>query len=176
MAAFVIGTSPLFAAIGYAVRRAGAVFRGYLTKLAAVAVAIAGALSINSGLVLSGSGVTLQRVAPSIAAAVPPALGGGQEATRALSGQASTSDQPTPSAKVGDDGVQVIEISVSYGDPEGGGAPFSPALVQAKAGLPTRLQLNGAGDLGCAGVFVMPSATSKRGWSREAPRRSTSAW
>lgn len=163
MAAFVIGTGPLFAAIGYVVRRAGAVFRGYLTKLAAVAVAVAGALSINSGLVLSGSGVTLQRVAPSIAAAVPSALGGGQEQTQALSGQAQNSDQPTPTAKVGADGVQVVEITVIYGDPEGGGGAFSPAVVQAKAGLPTRLQLNAAGDLGCAGVFVMPQRNIEKG-------------
>ncbi|MGH9267365.1 MAG: sulfite exporter TauE/SafE family protein, partial [Acidimicrobiales bacterium] len=156
MGAFVLGTTPLFAAIGYAVRRAGAVLGGHLTKLAAVAVAVAGALSINSGLVLSGSGVTLQKVAPGVAAAVPEVLGGGKAATEGLSGQALNSSQPTPMAKVGADGIQVVDISVSYGDPEGGGAPFSPAIIQARSGLPTRLTFHAAGGLGCAGVVVLP--------------------
>ena len=163
MAAFVIGTSPLFAAIGYAVRRAGGVLRGHLNKLAAVAVAIAGALSINSGLVLSGSSVTLQRVAPGLAQAVPPVLGGGTAATEGLSGQASNADQPVPHASIGADGVQVVEITVTYGEPEGGGAPFSPPIIQAKAGIPTRLTLHPSGDLGCAGVFVMPRKNVEKG-------------
>lgn len=163
MAAFVIGTSPLFAAIGYAVRRAGDVLRGHLNKLAAVAVAIAGALSINSGLVLSGSGVTLQRVAPGIAKAVPPVLGGGAAATEGLSGKAADAEQPLPNASVGADGVQVVEISVTYGEPDGGGAPFSPRIIQAKAGIPTRLRISPSGDLGCAGVFVMPRKNVEKG-------------
>ena len=163
MGAFVLGTTPLFAAIGYAVRRAGAVLGGYLTKLAAVAVAVAGALSINSGLVLSGSSVTLQKVAPQVAAAVPAALGGGKAATEGLSGQAANTDQPTPTAKVGADGVQVVDINVSYGDSEGGGAPFAPAIVQAKAGLPTRLTFHAASDLGCAGVVVLPRKGIEKG-------------
>ena len=163
MAAFVIGTSPLFAAIGYAVRKAGDVLRGHLNKLAAVAVAIAGALSINSGLVLSGSGVTLQRVAPGIARAVPPALGGGAAATEGLSGKAADTEQPLPNASVGADGVQVVEISVTYGEPDGGGAPFSPRIIQAKAGIPTRLRISPSGDLGCAGVFVMPRKNLEKG-------------
>lgn len=163
MAAFVIGTSPLFAAIGYAVRRAGNVLRGHLNKLAAVAVAIAGALSINSGLVLNGSSVTLQRVAPGLAQAVPPVLGGGAAATEGLSGKASDAEQPVASAVVGADGVQVVEISVTYGDPEGGGAPFSPSIIQAKAGIPTLLRLNPSGDLGCAGVFVLARQNVEKG-------------
>ncbi len=163
MGAFVLGTTPLFAAIGYAVRRAGAVLGGHLTKLAAVAVAIAGALSINSGLVLIGSSVTLQKVAPRVAAAVPSALGGGKAATAGLSGQASNTDQPPPMAKVGEDGVQVVDINVSYGDSNGGGAPFAPAIIQAKAGLPTRLVFHADSDLGCASVVVMPKRGLEKG-------------
>ena len=61
MAVFVVGTSPLFAALGYAVRRSANFLRGYLGKAAAVVVVVAGLLSINSGLVLSGSSVTIGR-------------------------------------------------------------------------------------------------------------------
>lgn len=163
MGAFVLGTTPLFAALGYAIRRAGAVLGGHLTKLAAVAVAVTGALSINSGLVLSGSGVTLQKVAPGVAAAVPQALGGGKAAMEGLSGRASSTDQSIPTARVGADGVQLVDISVSYGEPEGGGAPFAPTIVQAKAGLPTRLTFHAAGDLGCAGVVVIQKKGIEKG-------------
>ena len=61
MGVFVLGTSPLFAVLGYAVRRSSNLLRGCLGKAAAVAVIVAGLLSINSGLVLSGSSVTLER-------------------------------------------------------------------------------------------------------------------
>ncbi|MGH9264937.1 MAG: sulfite exporter TauE/SafE family protein [Acidimicrobiales bacterium] len=163
MAAFVIGTSPLFAAIGYAVRRAGSVLHGHLNKLAAIAVAVAGVLSINSGLVLSGSGVTLQRVAPGIAKAVPPVLGGGAAATEGLSGKPSDSSQPVATATVGAEGIQVVEVTVTYGEPEGGGAPFSPSIVQARAGVPTVLKFMPSGDLGCAGVVVLPRRGIEKG-------------
>jgi hypothetical protein len=156
MTAFVVGTSPLFAVIGYAVRRAGAVLHGHLTKLAALAVAVAGALSINSGLVLSGSGVTLQRVAPAIAQAVPPALGGGVAATQSLAGRSADTQAPVPTATVGPDGVQVVEITVGYGDMAGGANPYDPQLVQARAGLPTRVRLLVPAALGCASEFVIP--------------------
>ena len=163
MAAFVIGTSPLFAAIGYAVRRAGAVLHGHLNKLAAIAMVVAGALSINSGLVLSGSSVTLQRVAPGIAKAVPPVLGGGAAATEGLSGKPADPSEPVATAKVGPDGVQVVEVGVGYGDPDGSRPPFSPAVVQAKAGLPTILKFMPSGDLGCAGVVVLPRRGIEKG-------------
>src|SRR5260370_710099 len=51
----VVGATALFAALGYGVRRAGALLRGCLGKAAAAAVIVAGLLSINSGLALSGS-------------------------------------------------------------------------------------------------------------------------
>ena len=68
---------------------------------------------------------------------MPQALGRRKAATEGLSGQASSSDQSIPTAKVGADGVQLVDISVSYGEAEGGGAPFAPTIVQARAGLPT---------------------------------------
>src|SRR5437588_4689622 len=59
MAAFVIGTTPLFGALGYAARRSTAVLRGRLSVLAGTAVLIAGLLSVNAGLTLRGSSFTL---------------------------------------------------------------------------------------------------------------------
>lgn len=59
MAAFVLGTSPLFAALGFVARRTALTWRGWLGRLAAVAVAVAALLSIDSGLTLRGSSVTM---------------------------------------------------------------------------------------------------------------------
>ena len=161
MGLFVLGTSPLFAVIGYAMRRATAVLRGHLTKLAALAVAVAGILSINSGLVLRGSAFTLQKVAPGIATNVPVALGGGAASVAAAqsptAASASSDNAPVPQATLDANGVQIAVISVGHGDTEGGQTPFSPTLVQAKAGIPTKLSLHVGGDLGCASLFVMPS-------------------
>jgi sulfite exporter TauE/SafE len=57
MAVFVLGTSPLFAVLGYAVRRSASALRGRLGRLAALAVFVLGLISINTGLVLAGSPV-----------------------------------------------------------------------------------------------------------------------
>jgi hypothetical protein len=155
MGLFVIGTSPLFAVIGYALRRATTVLRGHLTKLAALAVAVAGLLSMNSGLALRGSAITLAKVAPRVSAAVPAALGGGRAATDGLTGKPSDTEKPLPLATVGPDGVQVVEIHVFYGDMAGGGTPYDPTVVQAQAGIPTHLKLVAANSLGCAGDIVV---------------------
>jgi sulfite exporter TauE/SafE len=168
MGLFVLGTSPLFAVVGYAMRRATTVLRGHLTKLAALAVAVAGLLSVNSGLALRGSAFTLAKVAPGISAAVPPVLGGGRVATDGLSGNASTADQPVALATVGADGIQVVQIAVGYGDMAGGSSPYNPSVVQAKAGIPTQLKFLTSGLGGCAGVVVLQSRGIEKALSRDA--------
>ncbi|MGH2830765.1 MAG: sulfite exporter TauE/SafE family protein, partial [Actinomycetota bacterium] len=89
MAAFVLGTSPLFAILGYAARRSASVLKGQLAKAAALAVVVVGLISVNSGLILYGSPVTLSSMIAS--------LGGGTSVA---------ADAGTPEAQVGADGVQ----------------------------------------------------------------------
>ena len=138
MAIFVLGTSPLFAVLGYAVRRSGRLLRGYLGKAAAVAVMVAGLLSINSGLILGGSSVSLQ------------------SAWKELTGIDARAEAPRPGSVRSDgavtvdaDGVQHIVIEVQN-------TSYVPRLVQAKAGLPTRLTLQTNGIRGCTRGFVVP--------------------
>lgn len=168
MGLFVLGTSPLFAVVGYAMRRATTVLRGHLTKLAAVAVAVAGLLSINSGLALRGSAFTLAKVAPGISAAVPPVLGGGRAATEGLSGNPSGSAAPVARAAIGTDGAQVVEIAVGYGDMAGGATPYNPSVVQARPGIPTRLKFLTSGLGGCAGVVVLQGRGIEKALNRDA--------
>jgi sulfite exporter TauE/SafE len=135
MAVFVLGTSPLFAVLGYAVRRSGQLLRGYLGKAAALAVIVAGLLSINSGLILSGSPVTLQ------------------SAWKDFTGVDARAEAPTPvndgAVTVDSAGIQHIVIDVHD-------TSYVPGLVQAKAGLPTRLTLRTNGVRRCTRGFVVP--------------------
>lgn len=62
MTTFVIGTSPLFAAIGYAVRRTSKQMGRTVAMLSAAAVLVVGVMAINSGLMLRGSAFTLSSV------------------------------------------------------------------------------------------------------------------
>lgn len=135
MAAFVLGTAPLFAVLGYAARRSATMLRGQLAKVAAVAVVVAGVLSINAGLVLSGSSTTLATVWASVAdrQAADPATGAATAAT-------------APS----EDGVQRILVTVSD-------TGYNPAVVRVKAGVPTQLTFRTDGTQGCTRSLVVPS-------------------
>ncbi|MGH3452528.1 MAG: sulfite exporter TauE/SafE family protein [Haloechinothrix sp.] len=142
MAVFVLGTSPLSAALGYSVRRSGNLLRGYLGKAAAVAVVVAGLLSINSGLVLSGSSFTLE-------GAWDDLTGGNAEATApAAPGQAAPGAE---AVTVDAAGIQHILIKV-------GDTSYSPSRVSARSRIPTRLVLRTNGTQGCTRAFVVPAA------------------
>ncbi len=133
MATFVVGTSPLFAVLGYAARRSATALRGRLAPLAAGAVALAGLLSVNAGLALAGSPLTLG----SVAAALTPGGEGRAEAA-------------VPEAVVDGAGVQQIRIDV-------GPSSYTPSLVRARPEIPTRLVLRTDQTVGCTRSFVIPS-------------------
>ncbi|MFN2506071.1 MAG: sulfite exporter TauE/SafE family protein [Acidimicrobiales bacterium] len=134
MAAFVIGTAPLFAVLGYAARRSATLLRGQLAKVAALAVLVAGVLSINAGLVLSGSSTTLATVWASVA---------GRPASTAASDTAAA-------VPASEDGVQRVVVSVRD-------TGYSPAVVRVKAGIPTELTFRTQGTQGCTRTVVVPS-------------------
>jgi len=130
MAVFVVGTAPLFAAIGYVARKSTGWLQGRLGALAGAAVMVAGLLSVNAGLVLNGSSFTQAG------------------ALRSVTG-AKTST-PVAAPPVGADGIQRIVIDV-------GDNGYSPSSVTARAGAPTELTMRTAGTRGCTRVLVMSS-------------------
>jgi sulfite exporter TauE/SafE len=134
MATFVIGTSPLFATIGYAARRSTALLRGRLSLLAAAAVLAAGLVSVNTGLVLADSSVTLTSALGSLT----------PDADSAPTGPAA------PLPEVGPDGIQHLTLTATN-------SSYTPARLQARAGLPTTLTVRTDGVLGCTRVFTIPS-------------------
>ena len=129
MAAFVVGTSPLFTAIGYAVCRTSASMRRTVAALSAVAVLVAGLLAINTGLVLRGSSVTLASV-------LRPFTGGSSAAA--------------PLAPIDAGGVQQLAV-------EARSTSYSPSRLRAQPGVPTFLTVRTNGTQGCTRAFVIPS-------------------
>ena len=129
MASFVVGTMPIFAAIGFAAKRYASVLRGGLARAAGVVVLLTALLAINSGLVLSGSPLTLARI------------GGGATAN---------SQAAAPAPLLDSDGVQRIVV-------EARDTSYSPSLVAARAGIPTDLTIRTNNTQGCTRSFVLPS-------------------
>lgn len=134
MVTFVVGTSPLFAAIGYAARRSSAALRGRLSILAAAAVVVAGLVSINTGLVLADADVTLSSAFDSV-------TGGGDDG-------ASPADAELPPLAA--DGSQRLVLTAGDGG-------YSPSRLTARAGVPTTLVVRTDGVFGCTRAIVIPS-------------------
>ena len=128
MATFVLGTAPLFTAIGLVARRSAGALRGRLGVLAGAAVLVAGLVAINAGLVLNGSAFTLAGAWRSVTGA-----GGGAA---------------VPAPPVAADGVQRIVIEVRD-------TGYSPSNVTARAGVPTEVTLRTNNTEGCTRSIVM---------------------
>ena len=126
LAVFIIGTSPLFALLGYAVRRAATVWRGRLVAATGIAVVAMGLFTLNGGLELAGSPLAASRIVES------------------FSGTA-TAD---PSATTVSDGHQQVVVTAT----ENG---YSPHLTQIRAGIPTTLVVRSQGAAGCVRGFVI---------------------
>lgn len=131
MFAFVLGTSPLFFALGAAINEL--MKRRIYSYVAASVVAIFGVLSVNGGIALQGSFYTIPNL---WRAALTPA-----DQLAYLS-----SDDV---AGVSVDGVQNVSIAV-----ENGGYTASSSTL--KAGVPVRLTLTTDTIRGCARAFTIP--------------------
>ena len=154
MALFVLGTSPLFAALGYGLRRSADLLRGYLGKAAAVAVIVAGVLSINSGLVLNGSAFTLERAWDRVLGRED--MGMDKDMTMDMPmGQSEMPMGNNSAVTVDPAGTQHILIEVKP-------TSYSPSRVQVRAGLPTKLTLRTKDNRQCTSGIVIPAMNLER--------------
>jgi uncharacterized protein len=132
MAGFVIGTAPLFAAIGFLVRQSTQVAQGRLSIVTGLVVLTVAAFTFTAGLRLGGwtpgegSGISLAPVSADVAAASAQAV------------------------RSGPDGTQVITLTVAK-------SAYRPDAVAARAGVPTHLVLTTKGIAGCTSAFVIPA-------------------
>jgi len=134
MAVFVLGTSPLFAALGYAARKAATAWRGRLAVLTGLAVAALGLYTLNGGLELAGSPVAASRIAQTVGLVRSP------------------SDTSTVSTA---NGTQVVVITATA-------SSYSPDNVGVRAGIPTTLVIHSDHAQGCIRSFVIASRNEQR--------------
>lgn len=136
MAVFVLGTGPLFAALGYAARKAATVWRGRLALATGLVVLGMGLFTLNGGLELAGSPLAASRILdtqPNVASA-------------AANGPVA----PGASAVSIVNGHQTVTITARL-------EAYTPDNVPVRAGLPTTLVVRSDNARGCIRSFTIPS-------------------
>ena len=130
MAAFILGTTPLFFGVGWLTSVLGDNFRTKFLKIAAIAVIYLGITSVNGALVAGGSPVTLQSIGDSFQSKSEP------KTVEKLYDEAPVS--------------QTVEINVTA-------SGYSPNYVKVKKGSPVTLKLIGQNAYSCASAFRIPT-------------------
>ncbi len=136
MAVFVLGTSPLFALLGFAARKAATAWRGRLAAATGVVVIGLGLYTLNGGLELTGSPLAASRVAE--------AAGLGDQPVTAAAAPAAA-----PPVSVSG-GRQTVVVTARTGE-------YTPGNIAVRAGLPTTLVVRSDNVQGCVRSFVIPS-------------------
>lgn len=133
---------PLFAALGYAARKAATAWRGRLAVVTGLAVAALGLYTLNGGLELAGSPMAASRIAHTV----------GLVASPVTSPVTSPPDTSTVSMA---DGTQVVVITATA-------SSYSPDNVAVHAGIPTTLVIHSDHAQGCIRSFVIASRDEQR--------------
>lgn len=128
MGVFVLGTSPLFALLGYAARRAATAWRGRLAVATGLVVVAMGLYTVNGGLELAGSPLAASRVVQALGTAEP-------------------ADTATVTVQGGEQQVVLTARTGSY----------SPGDIRVRAGVPTTLVVRSDDAQGCVRSFLVPS-------------------
>ncbi|GHE39071.1 sulfite exporter TauE/SafE family protein [Streptomyces lavendulocolor] len=135
MAGFVLGTAPLFAALGYLFRRTSQALSGRLAVVTGVVVLAVAVWTAASALQAGGwASFSLNNQSPPAAAPAPPSTGTGQP-----------TDGPV---RTDPSGQQIVTLTVTDF--------YEPTAFTAKAGVPTTLVLRGKDSGGCARAFTIP--------------------
>jgi len=131
MAAFILGTMPVFFGIGFITSILGETFKTKFLKLAAVAVIYLGITSINGSLTALGSSVTLQALVESF----PKTISLGKSDNNTQSSQSIT---------------QNAEIEITS-------RGYVPAYLKVKKGQEVTLTLKSKDAYSCASAFRIPT-------------------
>ena len=138
MAAFILGTMPLFFGIGAITSFMGDAFKEKFLKLAAVVVLYLGVTSINGALVSMDSPFTFQNLAEKFPVSV------------SVGGAAEDEQQPEATQSSGLATSQDAQINISF-------RGYSPDYFRVKKGEPVTLTLKSDSAYSCASAFRIPS-------------------
>jgi sulfite exporter TauE/SafE len=128
MFAFILGTSPVFFVVAYLAMKLGARLEKWFLRFVAVVLLVLGLVSVNSGLTLMGSPLSVTNMIQAAKAAQP--------------GLASA---PVPPS----DGV-TLYLSA-------GNSGYSPRILHARADIPITLNLVTNQTYSCSRSFVIPA-------------------
>ncbi|WP_033309252.1 sulfite exporter TauE/SafE family protein [Streptomyces iakyrus] len=143
MAGFVLGTAPLFAALGYLFRRTSRALSGQLAALTGVVVLAVATWTVATGVQAGGWATFNPGGSPEAAsAATPPA----SDETAQGSGQKKSVTSGPVSMDAS--GTQIVTLTVTDF--------YVPTEFTAQAGVPTTLVLRGKDSGGCARAFTIP--------------------
>ncbi|MFZ3069665.1 MAG: sulfite exporter TauE/SafE family protein [Anaerolineaceae bacterium] len=148
MFAFTLGTSPVFFVVTYFVTQLGAKLEKHFTRFAAIVILVLAVITIDSGLTLAGSPVSLTRwtskVIPQSSEAA--AFNSGQELkVYGPSAPDLTEGGYVPTAEVNEN---LITINVEN-------SGYYPNEVHAKAGIPIKLRLITENVQSCSRSFII---------------------
>ncbi len=135
---FVLGTSPLFAALGVATAKLSETFRQSFLKIAAAVLIFLGLSSLNGILVVLDAPLTFQKVTDPI--------------TYYFSTERLQERIETQTRMV--DGVQQVVIEATSNG-------YSPRHIKVKAGVPVQLTVQTKDTYTCASVFVLKAFNIK---------------
>ena len=129
MFAFILGTSPVFFVVSYLAMQLGARLEKWFMRFVGVMILVLGLVSVNSGLTLMGSPLSVTNML--------------QSAKTAQTSLASTASIPAS------DGVSLYLSA--------GNSGYSPRLLHAKANTPVTLTLVTDKTYSCSRSFVIPA-------------------
>jgi uncharacterized protein len=135
MFAFTLGTSPVFFAVAYFATRLGSKLEKHFMRFVAVVMLVLAILTIDTGLTLAGSPVSLTRIVSRTFS--PP-----QEL-------AAVQKSAAPGSSAATEG-NVITVDVKN-------SGYEPQVVHAKSGVPIQLRLITDNVRSCSRAFVIPS-------------------
>ena len=138
MFAFVLGTTPVFFTLAYLATKLGAKLQDRFWKFAGVAVLVLGLLAVDGGLNLIGSPLSSAAIKQTLASSLQNARQDGLDAQ-------SQGESAVPANADN-------ELTMNITD-----AAYSPAVMEAKAGQPIKLNITTANVQGCGRALVIPS-------------------
>lgn len=158
MFAFTLGTSPVFFGVAYFATRLGAKLEKNFMRFAAVVVLVLAVVTIDSGITLAGSPVSLTRWTSQLFAAPQPSAAASSAQELQVYEPAGLSEAEIPVETMGAGAApaapaaeeNIVTINVQN-------TGYNPNSSHAKAGVPVRLRLVSEKVYSCSLAFIIPS-------------------
>ncbi|PIZ63100.1 hypothetical protein COY17_01280 [Candidatus Saccharibacteria bacterium CG_4_10_14_0_2_um_filter_52_9] len=154
MFAFILGTSPIFFVLAFLTTRLEGKLQSSFLKLVGVIILVLSLVSINGGLNLAGSPLSLNSIQQSI----NDRFGSADKTTAEnstppvdVNGEKAPTQSPTASSVQSSDATgDVLKLTASS-------ASYSPGVIKASANKAHKLEITSKDNGGCGRAFTIPS-------------------